>query len=60
MDPLPARVCPPGTLAKARQKWRFPMLARDFPIIKRAGIELWHEECERLLARYWPQLMDGK
>lgn len=54
------RVCPPGTLDKAMKKWQFVMLAREFPTIKRTSVELWHEECERLLARYWPQLMDSR
>ena len=55
---LPDRICPPGSLDKARKKWQFLLRARQFPTIQRAAIELWHEECETVLYRYWPHLID--
>jgi hypothetical protein len=60
MPPLPDRICSPGTLDKAREKWQFLLRAREFPTIQCAAVELWHEECETVLARHWPELMRGK
>jgi hypothetical protein len=59
MPPIPERICAPGSLDKARKKWQFLLWAREFPTVQRAGVELWHEECETVLARYWPELMEA-